>query len=156
MKVGWQDIERKAKLSDQQKLTKVYAALHDAALGSEIDSVKTAEAECDKLDSRYTELGRQSFNMHETIDKLDGELAVIERKLQRTQREIKNQSDFIDDKVTRNGIMAYKEILKATVDVFGAENMTETVICQAIVEAGYGAWRSMMGPKDELGASKRL
>lgn len=153
---GWQEIERRAHLTDQQKATKTCVALREAALGSEIDSVKTSEAELNKINMKYNEINRESYDTKIAIENLERDLGIVLRKVADTKREIANQSEFIDDKMTRNGIMAYREILKATVDVFGAENMTEQVICKAIEEAGYGAWRSMMGPKDEYGAAKRL
>ena len=56
-------------------------------------------------------------------------------------------STLIDDKATRNEIMAYREVLRVTLDVFGEDRVTENVAIKAIDAASYCAWRSIMGPK---------
>lgn len=145
--ISFQEMAERAGLTPQQLGGKVYKQLLGVALDEELDSVKTARAECDGIDARYSSLARSSYDQSQTIDKLDRRLDALRRKVSETQKEIESQTDFIDDKPTRMGVLAYREILRATVDVFGEDKMTEAVMCKAIEEAGYGAWRSIMGPK---------
>lgn len=54
--------------------------------------------------------------------------------------------DFTDQRVA-NGFALYKGILKSTVEIFGEDKLTETVLCQLIETAGYSTWRAIMGAK---------
>ena len=59
------------------------------------------------------------------------------------------QNNITIDCKTLNAIIAYKNILAATKEIFGEENMTEEVMVKAIEAGSYGAWRSIMGGKDD-------
>jgi hypothetical protein len=86
-------------------------------------------------------------------DKLQRKMDTIERRTTEYENNLRlaNQSiaeHVITDKSTIDGILTYRKMLEATVDVFGAEKMTDEVICKAVESASYGMWRSIMGSKD--------
>lgn len=61
----------------------------------------------------------------------------------------------IQDEFSRDGVLVFRETLKAVQEIFGKEAMTSDVICQAITAGSYGMWRSIMGPKDNQSARNR-
>lgn len=52
---------------------------------------------------------------------------------------------YIRDEKTRDAVAAFNATLTVTQDVFGKENMTESVICKAIEAGSYVAYRAIMG-----------
>lgn len=144
-----QEILDRADLTEQQKANKTAQAFVAAAMGHEVDRVGTIMTEYDNIDRRYA-------SAVSAMQKMRLDISDIEGRLKTSSRVAKEQSDIIDDKATRMGVLAFREILQSTVDVFGMENMTEDVMCKAIEAGSYGMWRSVMGPKDERGAAKRL
>jgi hypothetical protein len=61
---------------------------------------------------------------------------------------IELSQQHISDRTIIDGLLAYRQMLDDTIEVFGSCSMTEEVICKAIEAASYGMWRSVMGPKD--------
>ena len=59
------------------------------------------------------------------------------------------QNEPISDELIVNSVKAFKLVLESVTDVFGLENMTEGTMQKAIEEAGYIAWRGIMGQKDD-------
>lgn len=57
--------------------------------------------------------------------------------------------EYIEDSKVRDAVNMYQLMLKATKETFGDENMTENVIIKAIEAGSFGAWRSIMGAKNE-------
>lgn len=53
--------------------------------------------------------------------------------------------EYIQNADTRDSILAYKNMLQATKDVFGEDKMTPEVITAAIQAASYTAYRNIMG-----------
>ena len=54
---------------------------------------------------------------------------------------------YIKDSQTKDGVLAYAEVLAATREIFGEENLTENVMIAAIQAGSYLGWRGIMGPK---------
>lgn len=52
----------------------------------------------------------------------------------------------IKDADLRDSVLAYGNMLQATKNIFGEENMTENVMIAAIQAASYTAYRNVMGP----------
>lgn len=57
-----------------------------------------------------------------------------------------NEYQIIMDKDLRESVLAYGNMLQATKNIFGEENMTENVMIAAIQAASYTAYRNVMGP----------
>lgn len=56
-----------------------------------------------------------------------------------------NDHCAIQDRELRESVLAYGDMLAATKNVFGEENMTESVMVAAIQAASYTAYRNIMG-----------
>lgn len=52
---------------------------------------------------------------------------------------------YISDSDMRNAVACFNSTLTITKEVFGEENMTETVMCKAIEAGSYIAYRAIMG-----------
>lgn len=138
-----QELANEAELTSVQLSSKIYRQLLDVAAGESISEIKTIERECDSTDKR--------------IESINRELKSVAANLSRAETRVNRISTVIDDKATMNGLMAYREVLQATLDVFGEDRVTESVAIKAIEAASYCAWRSIMGPKgDSDGRAVRL
>ena len=79
-----------------------------------------------------------------SIELCEGDLECYRRSFEK--RNDGSGADAASDRTT-NSLSVYESVLRTTRNVFGAEAMTEAVICKAIEAASYGMWRSIMGPK---------
>ena len=88
------------------------------------------------------------------VQQLTSELNRLTKVAETEKHDLKMQIEGVEgikinDKATKDAVMAYAASLKATKEVFGEDAMTSDVIVAAINAGSYMAWRSIMGPKDE-------
>ena len=70
--------------------------------------------------------------------------ASLLKELREIVRELPDHC-MIQDRDLRESVLAYGDMLAATKNVFGEENMTESVMVAAIQAASYTAYRNIMG-----------
>ena len=99
-----------------------------------VQAVNHAEQKADKIISAVTdEAKREIAELQSEIKRLD-------------DKRWEMRAGIIKDNQTIEAVKAYRAILEATKEVFG-DALTESAIKRAIKEAGYVAYRGVMGPK---------
>lgn len=104
---------------------------------------------CNGLAHRCTELA----NAMKTAQALGINLNAAITEAKNELHDLSEQTRFtktvkVSDSKTRDAVLAYASVLNFTKDIFGEENMTESVMTSAIKAGSFMAWRSIMGAKD--------
>ena len=131
--------------TDSQMNARVVSMLEDAFANEQISDSETVKALVNDLTQKTSNAGYRVQRLLQKVDDFHREMSKYEHKLKIAEDGI-NEHVLHDNDVI-DGLIAYKRMLEATRDTFGADNMTEAVMCKAIEAASYGMWRSVMGPK---------
>lgn len=123
---------------------------------------KTALDAVERLANTFEEAKKNTAELVRTVNQAESKASGIisavtdeaKREIAGLQSEIKRLEDkrwemkegLIKDNQTLEAVKAYRAILEATKEVFG-DALTEATIKRAIKEAGYVAYRGVMGPK---------
>ena len=145
MEEGLRSKLRELGANEQQLNSKIVDMIENSWFDDEVMKSATAKEQMADLTKRGGILQRK-------IDTLERRTTEYENNLKLANQSISQH--VITDKSTIDGILAYENMLKATVDVFGPEKMTEEVICKAIESASYGMWRSITGSKENNSRSR--
>lgn len=94
-------------------------------------------------------------NAKDTISKAQFVKREIERATQEANTQLEDlrvqtaglREMKVNNRDTRDAVMAYAATLNATKEIFGDSNMTQDIMLAAIKAGRYIAWRSIMGPK---------
>ena len=131
--------------TEAQLKSKVVTLMEDSMIDDEALRSETVRKE-------LAELHRQTKDAGSQTEKYRRSLYLAQKEMSDLRKNIQAANTFAIDSVISNesvkdGVIAYKRMLESTRDVFGADAMTEEVVCKAIEAASYGMWRSVMGPK---------
>ncbi len=139
--------------SDMQLNSKTFAMLEDIlterAEGMRELEIATAREQVRKLAEQAKMAKEQASWARSQLENLSQ--GIVEYKL--AVQEATNatyaigENATISDRAVIDGVLAYREILKATVEILSGADLPESVMCKAVEEAGYSYWRSIMGPK---------
>lgn len=121
-----------------QQLASPVVALCEKALTEREDFVSEI------TESRAKEICDNFSAAQKTLIEIGVRLENIESQ---TSSTIRNQD-------VRDSVIAYRNVLKTTKEIFGVD-CTQEVICKAIEAGSYIAWRGIMGPKQE-GVTRRI
>lgn len=130
----------------QQVNSKTMEMIVDAMADESVTSYATVREDVRRLkEVANSARGKAEAAEHVAVS-LRGEMSEFRKEVEAAGIELSQQ--HISDRTIIDGLLAYRQILDDTMDVFGVDSMTEEVICKAIEAASYGMWRSVMGPKD--------
>lgn len=131
--------------NEQQLNSKIVDMIEDSWFDDEVMKSATAKEQMADMVKKGNALQRK-------MDTLERRTTEYESNLKLANQSISQH--IITDKSMIDGVLAYEKMLKATVDVFGTEKMTEEVICKAIESASHGMWRSIAGSKENNSRSR--
>ena len=83
------------------------------------------------------------------------ELDKIEEAVRNAREYTNPEVVYINNRDTRDAVMAFANVLRVVKDIFGEENMTEAVMMQAIEAGSYIGYRSIMGEAAQTAPYKR-
>lgn len=118
---------------------------------------QTLEANLKRYNSAVSLLARE-------IDRLESKSKALRGEFSKTQADVSKavsqyEQKIIEDSRMKDALIMYSHMLGITKEVFGEENMTESVMMQAIEAGSYAIWRGIMGPKigddDQKKANRR-
>lgn len=118
---------------------------------------QTLEANLKRYNSAVSLLARE-------IDRLESKSKELRGEFSKTQADVSKavsqyEQKIIEDSRMKDALIMYSHMLGITKEVFGEENMTESVMMQAIEAGSYAIWRGIMGPKigddDQKKANRR-
>ena len=137
----------------QQCSGKTVNMLIQGIMDKEISTSQAAQEQISLLEKRVDNAARRAFEINNRVQAVDSRYSEIEELLEQAEQSAKEKT--ISDGVIVDAVNAFTRMLESVRDVFGAENMSEAVMCSAISAASYGYWRNVMGPKTEGEAKRR-
>ena len=117
----------------------------DGMTDEEISKSATMREQVDLMKERIEQAGGEAHRVDKHLQEVKKQYREITELLE--QAEISVSERMITDPKLVDGVNAFMQMLESVRDVFGTNNMTESVICAAINAASYGYWRSIMGGK---------
>lgn len=134
--------------------SKVVEMIVQGMTDEEITTSDTAKEAINELKSKVNQAEKKIDNFARGIGRIEDRYIKVQELLDTYEAGTKEK--VITDESIINSINAFGRMLEMVKEVFGEEHMTDAVICAAITEAGYGVWRSIMGPKTEGEAKRRF
>ena len=96
------------------------------------------------------------LNANAAASRLENAIRQSEMQLKDLERQTAGIKDAkIENRETRDAVMAYTATLRATREIFGEAAMTPEVMAETIKAGSYIAWRGIMGPKEPETMPKR-
>lgn len=147
--------------TDAQLKSKVVSLIEDAVADSEVGADATVRGMVDGLQDRVRDLedkiaagGTQLGGYERRLRAGKVDVSNVELRLQRLRETIDTMDtnltqNVLEDKSKKEAIVAFAKVLSAVRDTFGADAMSEAVICKAIEAASYGMWRSLAEPPNK-------
>lgn len=83
------------------------------------------------------------------------ELDKIEEAVRHAREYTNPEVVYINDRSTRDAVMAFANVLRIVKDIYGEERMSENVMLQAIEAGSYIGYRSIMGEAAQAAPYKR-
>ena len=83
------------------------------------------------------------------------ELDKIEEAVRHAREYTNPEVVYINDRSTRDAVMAFANVLRIVKDIYGEERMSENVMLQAIEAGSYIGYRSIMGEAAQTAPYKR-
>ena len=148
---------KQAGATDQQLNTKVYQMAEQVVADGAVDGLAVARMELESFEQRLHSANdsfARSLSQAESMNgRLKGSINAAQgvcNDVDERMKELGVAADEISvkDPLVRDAINAYTLVLMRTKQVFGDDNMTESVMEKAIEAASYGMWSSIMGPKE--------
>lgn len=143
--IDYRQFLENAGLSKSQMTAKAVTVTEEAIANNEISSSETAKKLVSRLSDSVRSCSAEVLRLKQDVRDASSTMAGVKRMVD--SAELSAREMAITDSKTLEGIATYAKVLDATKDAFGAESMTEAVICKAIEAASYAMWRSIMGPK---------
>lgn len=132
--------------SPQQVNSKVVDMIAQAMTDEQISVSETARNEVKRLADKVDRADYAADKLFRGINNVEGRYSKVQELLSQAEADAKNMT--ISDQAVIDATIAFRRVLEYVRDVFGEDEMTESVICAAIEAGSYCMWRSVMGPKD--------
>ena len=128
-----------------EMVEEILAKNADVVDGTVLSYKKSVERDLRNQKEVLFQLGRETEKLRRALKDTNNKLIDISVDVSKAVSEYKGK--VIEDTKMKDALIMYSHMLGITKEVFGEENMTESVMMQAIEAGSYAIWRGIMGSK---------
>ncbi len=128
-----------------EMVEEILAKNADVVDGTVLSYKKSVERDLRNQKEVLFQLGRETEKLRRALKDTNNKLIDISVDVSKAVSEYNGK--VIEDTKMKDALIMYSHMLGITKEVFGEENMTESVMMQAIEAGSYAIWRGIMGSK---------
>lgn len=128
-----------------EMVEEILAKNADVVDGTVLDYKEAVKRGLEQQKEVLWQLGRETEKLQRYLKDMNEKLAETRIDVSKAVSEYKGK--VIEDTKMKDALIMYSHMLGITKEVFGEENMTESVMMQAIEAGSYAIWRGIMSSK---------